>query len=294
MGQAARHRRKFLGVHTRCAFCGGDAPETSIEHCPPRAMFQDHLWPEGFEFPACQKCNHGTSDADLLVAMLARMDPFENKGNRDGKSFGLMKAVNIQFPGLFEKMMPTASEARRQNRELKVQPTPGQTHQEAAHSIKVPREFHDAVSILGSKLAKGIYYRDAGAIFPKDGCLLMNWFSNEQLARDGKYEVFDVLKGLAGVAPPLVRAKKYLNDQFEYKLSLSPDKKIMVVQARFGNSFGLAAFGSTVVGHLEGAVAKMREQTSRDGPFTVLQSSSLPVGWPLVGDKKPLLAAEIA
>jgi len=204
MGAAARHRRAFLTAHPRCAFCGGSASATTIEHCPPRAMFQFRLWPEGFEFPACEPCNLGTNDHDLLIAMLARMDPFELKGDQDGKHAGLMKAVNRQLPGLFQKMMLSASEARHRNREHGLQPAPGQTHQETG-LVNIPEEFHHAVSVLARKLSKGIYYRETGRPFPDDGCLLLNWFTNAEVVRTGKYVVFDLLKELQGTAPLLQR-----------------------------------------------------------------------------------------
>ena len=276
MGAATRHRRKFLEAHPRCAFCAGKAAATTIEHCPPRAMFQFRLWPEGFEFPSCEPCNHGSDDDDLLISMLARMDPFELKGDLDGKQVGLMKAVNRQFPGLFEKMMPSASEARRSNRELGLQPAPGQTHQEAG-AVKVPKEFHDAVCVFARKLSKGIYYREASVVVPDDGCLLLTWFTNADILRTGKYPAFEALKELSGVAPPLQRGGTYLNDQFEYKLSISPDQDVFVLQARFGHSFGVVIFGSTLVGKLEGMVTKLREQTERNGPFAVLQSPVLEI-----------------
>jgi len=274
MGAAQQHRRVFLRANPRCAFCGGNVEATTIEHCPPRAMFQHRHWPEGFEFPACAACNHGTDDDDLLVSMFARMDPFEEKGNTDGKLVGLMKMANKQHPGLFAKMIPSASEARRQNRELGLQPAQGQTHQEVG-PVNVPDELHQAVCVLGRKLAKGIYYREAGAFFPNEGCLLLNWFTNADLIRTGKYVIFDLLRELGGAAPPTQRSGKYLNDQFEYKLSLSAEKDILVLQAKFGNAFGLVVFGSTVPGRLEGIVTRLREQTEREGPFAVLQSTLL-------------------
>ena len=43
-----------------------------------------------------------------------------------------------------------------------------------------------------------------GAIFPADGCLVMCWFTNTDLLRDGKFQLFDVVKDLAGHAPTLV------------------------------------------------------------------------------------------
>lgn len=274
MGAAARHRRKFLKDHPLCAFCGGTAVATTIEHCPPRAMFQFRQWPEGFEFPSCDSCNTGSSDEDLLVAVLARMDPFHNRGDLDGSHPGLMRAVNRQFPGFFRKMMPSPSEARRGNREIGLAPRPGQTHQQAG-PVKVPEELHDAVCVFARKLAKSIFYLDARTPFPNDGCLLLNWFTNADLLREGQYPVFQQLQSLAGEAPQLERSGRLLNDQFEYKLSTDPDKSILVVQAKFGSSFGLVVFGSVKPGLLENIVSTIRMETRLPGPFAVLQSQSL-------------------
>lgn len=274
MGAAAHYRRKFIAEHRVCAFCGGTAVATTIEHCPPRAMFQFRRWPEGFEFPSCDSCNAGSSDEDLLVAVMARMDPFHNRGDLDGSHLGLMHAVNKQFPGFFQKMMPSPSEARRVNRDLGVAPRQGQTHQQAG-PVKVPEELHDAVCVFSRKLAKGIYYLDARTPFPNDGCLLLNWFTNADLLREGRYPVFEQLQSLAGEAPPLKRSGRLLNDQFEYKLSIAPDKSLLVVQARFGSAFGLVVFGSIKRGLLEDIVLKNRAATGLMGPFAVLQSPSL-------------------
>jgi len=237
-------------------------------------MFQFRQWPEGFEFPACKACNSGTGDHDLLIAILARMDPFAGQGNKDEKLAGLLQMVNKQYPGMFEKMMPSAMEARRQNRELGIQPAAGQTHQDTG-VVKIPDEIHEAVCVLARKLAKGVFYREAAAPFPDEGCLLLNWFTNVELFRTGQYVVFDLLKELRGDAPPLLRSGQYLNDQFEYKLSLSADKTTLVLQARFGNAFGLVVFGSSIAGLLEASVTRLREQTERSGPFAVLQSTTL-------------------
>jgi hypothetical protein len=273
MGASTRHRKQFLSRNPVCAFCGGSSHATTVEHCPPRALFQNRQWPEGFEFPACQACNQGSDDDDLVVAMLARMDPFEERGNRDGRLEGLMHAVNRQRPGLFQKMLPSAVEARRRNRELGVLPKPGQTQQEAS-GVNVPDEFHVAVCTLARKLVKGVFYREVGEIFPASGCLLLNWFTNADLLRHGTYPVFDLLKEIGGNAPPVQRSGNYLRDQFEYKITFSPDSNILVMQARFGNSFGLVVFGCRLEGRLEAMIERLRELTGKEGPFAVLQSPS--------------------
>jgi hypothetical protein len=274
MGAATQHRQAFLRNHKTCAFCGGGAPSSTIEHCPPRSMFQHRQWPEGFEFPACQACNKGSSDHDLVIAMLARMDPFEDKGNLDGAAEGLMKAAHRQHPELFRKMMMGA------NRELGLRPGPGQTHQDT-HLANVTDEMREAVDVFAGKLVKGIYYMHAGAIFPADGCLVMCWFTNTDLLRDGKFQLFDVMKDMAGEAPALVRSGKFLNDQFEYKFSLSDEQHLLALQARFGNAFGLIVFGATTPGWLEQHIRRLEDTMAREdggGPFRILQSTVLPLG----------------
>jgi len=211
---------------------------------------------------------------DLLVAVLARMDPFHDHGDLDGSHFGLMQAANKQFPGFFKKMMPSPIEARRTNRNLGVAPPSGQTHQQAA-PVNVPVELHEAVCVLARKLVKGIYYQQTREPFPDCGCLLLNWFTNTELLHKGQYPVFELLRSLAGKAPQLTRSGKMLNDQFEYKFSIGDDRNVLVLQARFGTSFGLVVFGSTKPNLLEDIVLNMRRETGRQGPFAILQSPSL-------------------
>lgn len=274
MGAGTRHRQQFLREHQWCAFCGGDTRATTIEHCPPRALFQNRQWPEGFEFPACASCNHGTSDDDLLISLIGRMNPFAETGNQDGKQVGLFHSVDKQYPGFFEQMMPGAVEARRRNRGLGIVPRQGQTHQEAG-AVKVPDELHEAVCSLGEKLGKGVFYNETGSAFPSDGCLLLHWFTNEQLFREGSYPAFDLLQHVEGKAPPTERAGKFLGDQFEYKLSLGSENTVFILQCRFGASFGFVEFGAVESGLLEARVEALREESGHNGPFAVLQSQTL-------------------
>jgi hypothetical protein len=160
MGAATRHRRAFLAKHRYCAFCGGHATATTVEHCPPRALFQDRRWPESFEFPCC---------------------------------------------------------------------------------------------------------------------LLLHWFSNELLVTKGEYPQLELLKDLGGHAPALSRSGKFLNDQFAYKLTTTPEKNIFIIQAVFGKSFGLVIVGSKQAGALEAMTQRFRDEGLGAGPFAVLQSSVLTI-----------------
>jgi hypothetical protein len=129
------------------------------------------------------------------------------------------------------------------------------------------------VCVFASKLSKAIYYRDAEIAFPNHGCLLLNWFTNAELLRDGRYAVLDIFKELGGSSPPLQRGGKYLNDQFEYKLSMSNENDTFVLQAFFGKAFGVLVFGCAVPGRLESSIDRLRKESGKGGPFVILQSS---------------------
>src|SRR5262245_39466576 len=251
----------FIKANPFCAFCG--APSVTAEHCPPKAMFQNKQWPEGFQFPACDACNAGTRDHDLVFAMLARIDPVT--GDRDGKAAGMMKRALKRNPGMFAKMMSVDEDGQLQ----------------ASDTWKVTDEIRAAVNVLATKLAKGVFFLHTRAIFPRDGGLMMTWYTNSDVIRDGGYKLFESLSHIAGDAPTLKREKKELNDQFEYKFSLSPEKHILALQARFATALGFVVFGSTTPGLLEANIAKVIAAAPRtDGvePFRILQSTTLPLG----------------
>lgn len=277
MGEAKRKQnrnQRFLAENPTCAFCGGEAPATTIEHCPPRAMFIGRTWPEGFEFPACANCNHGSGDHDVLVSVLARGAPLVGSGNEDGYLRGLIGQVNQQNRGLLARMKLSGVESRRTNRSVGVVPGPGQTHQDIPF-VKILPEHHDAVAALATKLTKGLYYRETGQIFPNGGCLLMNWFTNLDLFKTGTYPVFDLLKTQQGDVPKIVRSGHKLNHQFECKITPRPCDGFFILQASFGMAFGFAVFGNAQRGKLEAVVAQVQADRGSAGIFKVLQSPTI-------------------
>lgn len=205
--------------------------------------------------------------------MLARMDPTDSSGNDDGRVPGLIKNVASQFPEMIRKMLPSAIEARQKNRALGIKPGPGQTHQDVA-PILVPEEMSQAVATFSRKLAKAVYVREVGAVFPNEGTLLLNWFTNAEIVQHGKYVLFELLKDVAGRSVPLRRGGKYLDEQFQYKLSIAPENNVFILQARFGVAFGLVVFGSTEPQVIEPVVEQLREKYGKNGPFIILQSAS--------------------
>lgn len=281
MGEAKirkRNSQAYLAAHPVCVFCGGSTPATTVEHCPPRALFIDKSWPEGFEFPACAACNQGTSNHDSLVTILARGASLVGNGNEDGRLEGLLRNANRQYPGLFSRMKQSATNARKTNRIAGVRPGPGLTHQDIPFANILP-EHHEAVASLAAKLTKGLYYRESGQIFPNDGCLLMHWFTNLDLFKVGSYPVFELMKPVPGELPKISRAGRKLNHQFECKITSRPHEDIFILQAAFGMSFGFVVFGDTQSGRLDDFYEQVQAEAGSAGVLTVLQSKKHPCCW---------------
>ena len=50
MGDKQRRLAMLAAAGAKCISCGGQAAATTEEHYPPRALFRDRAWPEGFTF----------------------------------------------------------------------------------------------------------------------------------------------------------------------------------------------------------------------------------------------------
>jgi len=269
MGMSRKHKDAFKLEHPACIFCGGLNPMTSIEHCPPRAMFQHRQWPEGFEFPACDACNLGSADDDLIVALLARINPFDGSGGADGRFSKLASSIRQKHPGLIARMYPTPGQARRLNRSLGLTVAKGKTHQESGVANVLP-EMHRAVEVFAAKLAKAIYYKETSKVFPLDGELLMKWSGNSHLVTQGRYLLLDSLGDLPGNAPELRRGRTVLNDQFSYALNMADGGDLFAIRATFGAGFALLIFGTPLPGSLDNHYALVAELTGQQTTFTRL------------------------
>jgi hypothetical protein len=278
MGMSKICRQQFFAINPTCIFCGGSEPAKTIEHCPPKAMFDQKQWPEGYEFPACEECNCGSSDQDLIIAWMARIDYTDMSAEGDTQTTGLLKAVHNQNPKLIKKLLPSALEAKRTNRELGIKPAPGKTHAEAG-VVNITPEMKTAVHTFSKKLTKAVYRMHTQKIFPADGCLMLGWFTNVEFVKESGFIPFNVMNDIAGITPPIERTGKSLDNRFRYKFSVTGDSKLFALQAMFGNSFGLIVFGCAQPGQLEGIINKVRMSTDKvTGALTVLQSSLLTEG----------------
>ncbi len=274
MGEAGKKKsrtKQLLEAQPFCIFCGGTVDASTMEHCPPRAMFEGRHAPEGYEFSACVSCNSGSKTDDALVTFLSKLSP-DNAGVADGNFDKQALGIFKHLPELWEKMLPTAVEARRLNKQFGIEPEAGSTHQESG-LVRVTDEMQQAMMIFALKLAKAIFYKCTSRVFPQHGCIVMHWATNAELVRHGEYLVQNMLSGLAGTIPKIERNGKSLAEQFHYKVSFDEDQNVMVVLARFRLAFAVTLISSPLQGSIENWLSNMVAKGHKMQGFTVLQSS---------------------
>ena len=127
MGAKSIRKRKFLLEHPLCCFCGGTAASAEPDHVPSRVFFESRQWPEGFEFPACVKCNRATRHDEQVVAMLSWIYPDATTEAGKAEVQERIRAVAHNYPAILEEMKPTVRELRNAVKKYDLKLTPGQS-----------------------------------------------------------------------------------------------------------------------------------------------------------------------
>jgi hypothetical protein len=261
MGEAKRHKMAFQSGKFMCIFCGGLIQAITEDHVPPRVLFLKKEWPEGFVFPACEKCNSKSSDNDLIVGVMAKM----TNDREDVR--GLLMNLRNQKPTFLDEMIRmSASEARRNVKRMKLPKPQGMTYREVG-VVNVNDSMREAVINLARKLSKAIFYKKTGRIFSSNGGILLNWFTNAQLYEHGGILVLQGLAHFNYQTEEITRNKKSLRDQFDYRYSLSEEGTIHLIQVTFGNSFGFVTLMSEDRRVLESINEKAQNQARQDSVF---------------------------
>ena len=241
MGRSKQRRLKFLADNPLCCFCGGRNVATEEDHFPSRALFRERIWPEGFVFPACAKCNDATSRDELLVAWLARLRVHNDTlSELDRREFTeLRKGIERGFPGLLDAMHSPSHRERRRARETYRHELPDEISllEVPVLSGHDPR-IHDAMNNVGRKLALAVYYRHFGDPLPDRGRVGIRWLTNAQIDQGVIPGEFAML--LTDV-PTFSRAGVDLSEQFFYRYRTveDGDHRVAVFFAGFNLSFGM-------------------------------------------------------
>lgn len=263
MGQArikeASAREIAFAKTDRCVFCGGLVQATTVDHCPPRAIFSDRKWPEGYVFPACLSCNAGSKTDENWVALLTRLHPGADDEPASSRAELERLARPLLKPWVLKSMQISANRKRELARRASLTPEPGQAFADLP-LVSIPEPAQRAVPVFAEKLAKALHFMHSGRIVPAEASMQHRWFTNfNQMEGTIPQDIFTVPPGFAS----LRRTAVDLSDQFNYRYAMAEtgDLSVFTVWFRFSFCINIAlAFDPAVMNRLLAEVAARRQQ----------------------------------
>ncbi|MEO9228888.1 MAG: hypothetical protein ABI216_08085 [Devosia sp.] len=210
MGEAKRKEqtRRNLLDGAACIYCG--EPATTIEHMPPRAMFDGKYRPKGMEFPACYECNNGTSTADLVAAFVARLDmstPEEKWHSAEYKQ--RLRAIRNRAPAVVDEIVGPC-----RSRETLIRSSGGVLQKAVEVHANGPH-LQSYLTVFAAKMAMALYAEHVGAPLPKSGGVEVWFYLNAGLSNDAATKLQTILPGYG----TLTQGTFTVPEQFAYKFN---------------------------------------------------------------------------
>lgn len=242
MNQKKLRRMRFLAQYPICCFCGGARATEEIDHVPSRAIFNGRQWPEGFEFPACARCNHATQDDELVVAMLSRLYPDPSTDEEKRRSYALMRGIAERMPEVFVEMKPDLRSLRDAAKKYGLVPEEGETLA-SLPVLKVSGPLvNQAIGNFSRKLLCALHFKHTGNIVSKTDAMAFKWYSNLQLATEA---IPEMLTKLLNRTVEVRRAKTSLDDQFKYFYAVTESNRMSAFLIFFHESFAILGMVNT-------------------------------------------------
>ena len=242
LGEKKRRQLGLLDRQPLCIFCGGTTPASTVDHQPARSFFDGRVWPEGYEFPACEPCNKRSKDQEHVLTTLVRLrGEGEQNTQREVDFAKFAKAMKNNFPGLLRVLGPDEKNGFIKSRGLWVPVG-------RAFPLRLPMVAIDpqiagaAVDAVFRKLMCALHYKHTGNILPADATITVKWCTNASLPEFMTAEMKAFVAGLTE-KPTLVRNGKDLSDQFDYRYRASEDGSASMYFVKFRQSI----FGAGVV-----------------------------------------------
>ena len=235
MGESKRRRILFFGEHPLCCYCGGNTPIQTIDHMPPRILFDGKLRPDDLTFPSCQKCNSDTSQDEQIVALIARSAYGQSKENYDEVA-AIMRGVANNAAGLLEAMRPSLRDKRNFMKKLGLEPGRDGPASEVPIMKIDDTRINKAFSTFARKLACSLHYRHTGLIIPSEGAIAVQWRTSMQVHDNAIPDSFLEMLG----APQTLRQGSFeVANQFTYRHACSPDGLLSAYLASLRNQIAV-------------------------------------------------------
>ena len=196
MTDKSRRDRKAMRralLNKPCIYCGGDEVATTTDHMPSRSLFNDAAWPEGFEFPACARCQTISRYAETMVGFLSVIYSHPDDPPSETEKRRRFTGLRRNYPELFPRLFPSREKVAKfiADHGWPVDPVTNRSispvRSRITGQLRPPvlsldhPEVHEAVRLFGRKLACALHHYETGMIIPLSGAIHVRWYSNVQL-----------------------------------------------------------------------------------------------------------------
>jgi hypothetical protein len=232
MGESSSNLKKFLLLHPKCCFCGGNKNADSRDHLPPKSAFLSKHAPEGYVFPACSSCNQKSSNSDRIFAMISKVaiDSYSEEQRVEFEKLCNSLSLQQSRPK-FEFL--TANQKKSILRNSSLLPPIGQAYGEVL-MVSIESNLINEVENVLRKLAKALHYLHTNKILKKDDLIFIRSYSNLEIL-SGALECLDF--SCLNSNPIISRNKVDLRSQFNYRYGITESGHTFVSLIKFGQSF---------------------------------------------------------
>lgn len=231
MGQAKikqYNRKRFLAAHLYCSYCGGKA--TTTDHCPPRSFFANRVWPEGYEFPACESCNQEARKDEQILGLLAKIsltedvpEPLQNEWRKQFSGI-----LNNQREIVLEWLDVSEAKRKRIFRD-QFGELGDRLRYDGWNLFNLGTSTREAITRFMVKLAKALYYKHLNQLF--DGAVYVNHI--DAIRKDATPEILARTLALAPELAKPERSGRSLAEQFIYRFNISPELGVIYAVVQF-------------------------------------------------------------
>jgi hypothetical protein len=236
MGEAKKKRERFLAANPYCCFCGGGEPATTVDHVPPRTCLPDRIPPEGFEFPACERCQSASRKDELVLGFFVRLIDPDEQNYREEQSKKALSGLRNNLPDLMPYFDLSASEKRRAYRDFDAERPFGVPSSDLPVA-GIPEQVHEYVHRYAGKLACALFYREMGRPAPLDYYVWTGWSQGANRAQMAAWRTF------VEMTPLITRGGRTnldFGDRFGYRCNKKTDPDLFAAIAQFGGGMAIA------------------------------------------------------
>ncbi|WP_156963875.1 hypothetical protein [Muricoccus aerilatus] len=231
MGEAKRKQRSrklILEEDPWCCYCG--APATTTDHCPPRAIFDNRIWPEGHEFPCCAPCNEAGRRSEQVAAAILSVSLVSDAPDEPWQR--TVKSLKVNRPDIWDEWQEgSRNDQRRLFREKFGLKLGDLLRQQQYGIIQLGPHSTKALEDVLGRLGQALFYKHAGR-----RCTGRVWVLRvDMLNIEG---ALDKIQRSVPLLAASTRSNVDLSDQFQYRYNVSPSDGIFAAVVKIREQFG--------------------------------------------------------